>query len=148
MWQMWLIVAGFFLLLEIATAGFLVFWFSLGAIITMLFSFFIENVIIQFVIFIISSTILLFSTKSFVAKITKKDSPIKTNAYAIEGKVGKVTKDIEPIEGKGQVKISGEVWSAKSYNDTFIAEGTEVVVDSIDGVKAIVKPLNEKITKQ
>lgn len=145
MWQTWLLIAGFFLILEIATAGFLVFWFSVGAIITMIFSFFIPNIIAQVIIFIIISTMLLFATKPFVAKITKKDINIKTNAFSIEGKIGKVIVPIEPIEGKGQIKINGETWSAKSYNDTYIEKDTEIVVEKIDGVKAIVKPLKEKI---
>ena len=32
MWQFWLITAGFFVVLEIATMGFLVFWFAIGAL--------------------------------------------------------------------------------------------------------------------
>ena len=141
MWKIWLIISGGFLILEIATAGFLVFWFAVGALISMLCSFFIESVIAQTIIFIISSTILLFLTKPFVNKITSKDTAIKTNAFSIEGKIAKVIKDIEPIEGKGQVKIDGEVWSAKSYNNNFIPKDTEVIIEKLDGVKAIVKPL-------
>ncbi len=142
MWQIWLIIAGFFLILEILTTGFLVFWFSIGALIAMCSSFFIENVIVQTAIFLISSTILLFITKSFVQKITKKDANVKTNVYSIENKIGKVIVDINPVEGKGQVKINGETWSAKSYNDTAIPEGTKVSIEKVDGVKVIVKPLN------
>ena len=81
MWQIWLIVAGFFLILEIITTGFLVFWFSIGALIAMCTSFFIESIIAQTAIFLISSTILLFSTKKFVQKLTKKDANVKTNVY-------------------------------------------------------------------
>lgn len=35
MWQFWLILAGLFLILEIITVGFLVFWFSVGALVAM-----------------------------------------------------------------------------------------------------------------
>lgn len=141
MWKIWLIFSGLFLVLEIATVGFLFFWFSIGALIAMLCSFFIESVIAQAFIFLFSSTLLLFLTKPFVNKLTQKDQSVKTNAFSIEGKIGKVIKDIEPIEGKGQIKINGEVWSAKSYNDTFISKDTEVVIEKLDGVKVIVKPL-------
>ena len=48
---------------------------------------------------------------------------------------------IDPIEGTGQVKISGEVWSAKSFDNLAISQNTEVIVEKIDGVKAIVKPV-------
>ncbi len=141
MWQIWLILSGLFLVLEIVTVGFLVFWFAIGAFIAMLVSFFTENAIIQTLVFLISSTALLFITKPFVNKVTFKDSSIKTNAFKIEGKLAKVIKDIDPIEGKGQIKINGEIWSAKSYNDTYISTDTDVIIEKLDGVKALVKPL-------
>ena len=141
MWQVWLVIAVFFLAFEIVTTGFLVFWFAIGALIAMCASFFVSTVIVQTTIFLISSTILLFATRSFVQKVTKKDTNVKTNVYSIENKIGKVTVDISPIEGKGQIKINGETWSAKSYNDLPIKVGTEVTVEKVDGVKAIVRPL-------
>lgn len=142
MWQFWLILAGFFLIIEIVTTGFLVFWFTVGALVAMVASLFISNIIIQTTIFLIASVILLFVTRPFVAKITQKDETVKTNVYSIEGKIAKVIQDVDPIEGLGQIKVNGEVWSAKSYNDTFISKDTEVVIEKIDGVKAIIKPLN------
>ena len=141
MWQFWLILAGIFLIIEIITVGFLVFWFAVAALIAMVASFFIHNVIAQASIFVIASALLLFVTKSFVQKITKKDDVIKTNAYSIEGKVAKVIVDVDPVEGKGQIKINGETWSARSYNDTVIPKDTEVLIEKIDGVKAVIKPL-------
>ena len=141
MWQIWLILSGLFLVLEIVTVGFLAFWFAIGAFIAMLVSFFTENAIIQTLVFLISSTALLFITKPFVNKVTFKDSSVKTNAFKIEGKLAKVIKDIDPIEGKGQIKINGEIWSAKSYNDTYISTDTDVIIEKLDGVKALVKPL-------
>ncbi len=141
MWKLWLIFSGIFLIIEIGTAGFLVFWFAIGALIAMIASFFLENVIAQTTIFVISSTILLFATRGFVNKFAKTQNTTKTNAFSIEGKKGKVIQAIDPIEGTGQVKISGEVWSAKSFDNLAISQNTEVIVEKIDGVKAIVKPV-------
>ncbi len=145
MWQAWLIISGLFFILEIATVGFLVFWFAIGALIAMVTSFFIDSIIVQTIVFLVSSTILLFATKPFITRVTKKDTVIQTNAYSVQGKVGRVITEIEPIEGKGQIKVNGEVWSAKSYNNTFIPKDTEVIIEKINGVKAIVKPLKENI---
>lgn len=141
MWKIWLVLSGLFIIVEIINVSFFIFWFAIGSLIAMISSFFINNFVIQVAIFVISSTILLFATKPFVRKFIGKDSSVKTNAYSIEGKVGKVTVDIEPIEGKGQIKINGEVWSAKSENNDVIPKDTEVIIEKIDGVKAIVKPL-------
>ncbi len=99
-------------------------------------SFFIENVVAQTTIFVIASTILLFATRPFVNKFAKTDNTSKT--FSIEGKTGKVINDIDPIEGSGQIKIGGEVWAAKSSDGTQIQKDTNVIVEKIDGVKAIV----------
>lgn len=141
MWKIWLILSGIFLIIEIINVGFLVFWFSVGALITVLASFFVHDAISQTAIFVISSTILLFATKPFVNKFLPKGPSTKTNSSGIEGKIGKVTIDIDPIESKGQVKVNGELWSAKSENNTFIAKDTEIIIEKIEGVKTIVKPL-------
>ena len=138
MWQFWLIVAGICLVIEIATVGFLVFWFGIGALLAMITSFFTDNLIIQTVVFILSSTVLLFFTRPFVNKFSPKEK-VKTNALSIIGKKGIVTQTINPITGEGQVKIGSEVWSAKSSEDVKIEKGLEVEVLDIDGVKAIVR---------
>ena len=138
MWQFWLIVAGICLVIEIATVGFLVFWFGIGALFAMITSFFTDNLIIQTVVFILSSTVLLFFTRPFVNKFSPKEK-VKTNAFSIIGKKGIVTQTINPITGEGQVKIGSEVWSAKSSEDVKIEKGLEVEVLDIDGVKAVVR---------
>ena len=140
MWQIWLVISLFFFILEIATSGFLVFWFGIGGLIATLLSVFVNNVVIQTLVFLITSTILIIFTKPLVSKFSKPEQIVKTNAYSVEGKIGKVTKDIEPVEGRGQVIIDGETWSAKSFDDSFIPKGTEIKVESLNGVKVIVKP--------
>ena len=139
MWQVWLLIAGLFFIGEIATVGFLIFWFGVGALIAMIVSLFTSNIIIQTTIFIISSTILIFATKPFIKKFAdvKKTN---TNVYSIIGKKALVIKTIDPIHSVGQIKLNGEVWTAESENNEIIEEGSKVEVLEIKGVKAIVKP--------
>lgn len=146
MWQIWLIISGMFFILEMITVGFLVFWFAIGALFAMIASFFTESIVIQTTIFLITSTLLLFLTKSFAGKISRKDS-IKTNAYSIIGKTGLVTIEINSKKGIGQVKIGSETWSAKGTDDDIIPVGSKVEIVEISGVKAIVKPLLIAATK-
>lgn len=141
MWQIWLIIAGVCLIIEIITTGFLVFWFSLGALLAMIVSLFTDNIIIQTTLFIISSTILIFATKPFLKKFAKHDESVKTNVYSIIGKTGIVTTDIDSINGTGQIKVDGEIWSAIGEKELTISKGTEVEIKEIKGVKAIVAPL-------
>ena len=137
MWQIWLIVAGVFFIAEIFTTGFLVFWFGLGAIFAMIASFFIQDLVIQTTIFLIVSVILIFATRPLVNKFLKTDT-VSTNVFSIIGKHGIVVKELNSIEGTGQIKVNGEVWSAEDLNGNSIPEGSEVVVLKITGVKAIV----------
>ena len=142
MWQIWLIIAGVALIVEIMTVGFLVFWLAIGALIAMVVSFFIDSILVQTAVFVISSAILIFATKPFVKKFANTKN-VKTNAFSIIGKEGLVIKDIDSINEKGQVKVSGETWTAIGKDDEKIPVGTKVKVTEIDGVKAIVVPLEK-----
>lgn len=142
MWQIWLIIAGLFFIGEIATVGFLIFWFGVGALVAMLISFFTSNIIIQTSVFVISSAILLFATKPFVKKFIDVKST-NTNAFSIIGKKALVRKEINS-NSVGQIKINGEIWSAESENNEIIPKGSEVEIVKINGVKAIVKPIEIK----
>lgn len=138
MWYIWLILAGIFVIAEIITVGFLIFWLALGSLCAMVTSFFTDNIIIQTTVFVITSTLFIFCTRKFANKLTKKENTITTNAYSIIGKKAKVIKDINSTLGVGQIKVDGQVWSAKPDVEKIITQDTEVLILKIDGVKAVV----------
>ena len=140
MWYVWLILAGVFVIGEVLTSGFLIFWLGLGSLIAMAVSFITDNIIIQTTVFLISSVILILATKPLVKKFANTET-VKTNVSSIIGKKGLVTKDINSINSTGQVKVDGELWSAIGENDMEISKGTEVEVIEIKGVKVIVAPV-------
>ena len=144
MWVFWLIAAGIFFIIEMATIGFLVFWLGIGSLLAMVTSFFIDNIIVQFAVFLVTSSILIIFTRPLVNKFVKVPKEIKTNAYSIIGKKGIVTSKINNIEGNGQIKIDGEVWSAKSLDEEDIERNTEVEIVEIDGVKAVVRKIKDE----
>ena len=146
MWYIWLILAGVFLIGEVMTAGFLIFWLSVGSLIAMIVSFFTDSIIIQTSVFVISSVILIFATKPFVKKFAKVET-VLTNAKSIIGKKGIVTVDIDSIKSTGQVKIDGEIWSAIGEDETDIPKGAEIEVLEIKGVKVIVRPIKQLSSK-
>ena len=106
----------------------------------MIVSFFTSNIIIQTTVFVISSALLIFATRSLADKISKKDI-VPTNVYSIIGKKAIVIEDIDWASGKGQIKSEGEVWSAKTKEQINIPKGSEVLIESIEGVKAFVTPI-------
>lgn len=147
MWYIWLIAAGVFFVAEIATVGFLIFWLGIAALLSMVVSFFVDNVFIQMLVFVVSSCILIPLTKPLNNLISKGDKEVKTNAFSIIDKYGIVTSKIMP-NVSGQVKVDGQTWSATTEdNSTTIEENTNVRILRIDGVKLIVEPVKESINQ-
>ena len=146
MWQVWLIICGVCLVLEMITHGFLIFWFAIGAIFTMITSFFTDDIVIQTTIFILSSTALLFATKPLIKKFINKEKDVQTNAFSAVGKIAIVTEEINIRKEKGLVKLNGELWSALSNDESIIEKGSDVKVLEIQGVKLIVSQVNTTST--
>lgn len=137
-YYIWLIFACFFLVLEIFTESFFVCWFGVGALVSMLISFITpENYILQIIVGAAVSVILIFFTKKFVKKVGPPDVP--SNVYTILGKKAVVITEIDNASGKGQIKVDGDIWSAKSENGEKIAANSNVEILRVDGVKVIVK---------
>lgn len=141
-WTAWLIFAGVCFVLEIVTEGFLVCWLGVGALGAMGLSFaFPDAIFAQIALMAVISIILILCTKKFAQKMASKDS-VPMNVYTILGKKAIVTQPIDNVKGQGQIKVDGDMWSARNEeNDEPIAEGDTVEVIRIEGVKAMVKKI-------
>jgi len=140
MWVLWLILCGVFLIAEIFTVSFLLFWPGIGAFIAFITSLITDNITIQIGIFVVSSTLMIIFTKPLAQKIFKNKDDTKMNSDSLIGKTGLVVKEIYNLESRGQIKINGELWSAFSSNPAqIIEEGAVVVIEDIEGVKLKVK---------
>ncbi len=147
MWYIWLILIGVFAIAEIMTPGFLVIWLSAGSFCGMITSFFTDDIVVQTAVFVITSAIFILFTRPLAKKLAKKDKGVVTNAFAIVGKKAIVIKDINPTLGTGQIKVDGQVWSAKCESKNVIPKDTEVLILAIDGVKAVVADKSTNSTK-
>ena len=130
------------LIIEIFTPGFFFMSIGVGAIITGLFSLLNISLPVQILIFIIVTFIIFLFMRKFSKKIMS-DTSLETNIFALKGKTGIVTKDINPNE-RGYVKIGGEQWSAISSDNLQISVKTLIIVDSVEGNKLIVKKVKNK----
>ena len=140
---LWLIVAVVFGIAELMTTSLTLVWFSIGALVAMVLSTFIESIVVQISIFaIISITLLVVSTKYFVDK--DKDFKYDTNLQGIVQKKGIVKKEINPYD-LGIVTLGGEDWTAISAENIRIEKGTVVKVIKIEGVKLVVSPVDDDI---
>ena len=142
MWLAWLILCGIFLIIEIFTATFLTFWLGIGAFFAFLTSLITDSQIIQIGVFAISSITLIILMKPIVKKFFKSNDDTVMNSNSLIGKTGIVIKEINTLEGRGQVKVNGELWSAFTEDENItINEGEKVTVESISGVRLKVKSL-------
>ena len=65
---------------------------------------------------------------------------VKTNVDALIGKQAIVIEPINNLAAVGAIRLDGVIWSARSAENTLIPAGTVVIIQAIEGVKAIVKP--------
>lgn len=133
----WLILMIIFVVIEAVTVSLATIWFAIGALVALVGAWLGLDFIVQIMLFIVSSMLLLVFTRPIAQKyITPKQ--IKTNAQSVIGKQGMVTKDITE-HVYGQVKVGGQMWTAKGETETSIIVGEEIVVTGIEGVKVVVK---------
>lgn len=141
MFTCWLVIFIILLIIEIATINLVSIWFAIGALITAIFSLFIEDTLILSSIFAIVSILTLILTKGFVKKFSRKET-IPTNIDRIIGKIGIVTKEISKLD-PGEVKVEGKYWTAIASSK--IKKDSQVEIIAIDGVKLKVKKVKEEI---
>lgn len=65
------------LLIELATTRLVTIWYVASAIVSMILSMFINNYFVEFLVFIILGTILLFTTKPYLIKFLEKNKLTK-----------------------------------------------------------------------
>lgn len=136
----WAVLFVFFVIAEFATVQLISIWFALGSLITMLCTYFFDNIpfLGQLGIFIASSAILLAVTFPFVRKKLIPTRTATNNDLDI-GQSATVIEEINFDNGTGRVTLKGVDWSAVPENeDAIIPKGTIVVVKDVQGSKLIV----------
>ncbi len=131
----WLIVIFGFLIIEALTMNLITIWFAFGALCAFVSSYFTSNLLIQLIVFMVTTILSLVFTKPIFHKYINKNIE-KTNFDMIIGKTGVATTDIIPLK-KGRVYVEGKDWMAIS--DVEIKKDEKVKVLKIEGAKIIVE---------
>jgi len=137
----WLIIIVACIIIEASTMGLTTIWFAIGALVAWFVHLMGLDLHVQIIIFLLVSIICLVLTRPIAVKKLKVGK-IKTNLDSLIGESVKVESTINNIENEGYVKARGQIWSARSVDGEIIEEGELVVVESIIGVKLIVKRKN------
>ena len=140
----WLILLILLLGIETITVGLTTIWFAGGALVALILWGCGLNFWVQAFVFAIVSVILMIFTRPLAIKYINTNK-LKTNYEGIIGKVVRVTKRVDNINGTGAAMVNGVEWTLRSTNDEIIIEeGTIVKVVDIKGVKLVVEEYVER----
>ena len=135
----WLGLVVIFALLEAASAQLTTVWFACGALVSFILTLCgVKSITVQVIVFLAVSVLALILTRPLVKKVLHKRVEA-TNADRYIGETGITLTEINNIDGKGEVKVNGTVWTARSLTEEPIPRGVKVRVKRIDGVKLIVE---------
>ncbi|MCI6859033.1 MAG: NfeD family protein [Eubacterium sp.] len=139
----WLAAAAVFVIIEMLTMGLTTVWFAAGALIGALMAALSLPLWSQIIAFAAVSFFLLVLTRPWALKFFNNKRE-RTNVDSLIGQTGVVTQEIDNLGARGQVRVRGQIWTARSISDERkFSEGEKVVVEKISGVKVIVKPLGK-----
>lgn len=143
----WLGLIVLFLAAEGATAGLVSLWFAGGAVAALIAALVGAGAVLQLILFFAVSAVLLALLRPLARKFV---SPriVPTNVDSIVGTVGRVTSAVDNMVPTGAIKLDTMEWTARSASGEPIPVGTPVRVDRIEGVKAIVSPVEKKSVNQ
>ena len=142
----WLVLMVVFLIVEAACPVHLVsVWFAAGSLVAMAVSWLGGPVWLQVTLFLAVSGALLAALWPIVRKYLRPKI-VKTNVDAVVGTQGYVIADISNPDAKGQVKLGGMEWSARSSDGLPITAGTLIRVDRVEGAKVFVTPVSQEQT--
>ncbi|MBQ6302471.1 MAG: NfeD family protein [Clostridiales bacterium] len=139
-WIIWLVIAVVMFVIEAVTTGLATLWFGIGAVVAMIMDLCGASVASQIIVMAVISAVCFAVCMIWIRpklESLRKKNIQHTNADRLIGREGIVIVPLNATEGKGQVKVDGQIWSAKA--DTDIAEGVKVTVRSIEGVKLVVE---------
>lgn len=136
---LWLLAAGALFVLETLTADLLFASLAVSATAAMLTAWGGGGFLAQGIAFAISAVVTVFLLRPLgLREMAKRTRKTATNTEALLGAVAKTLSTVGPDDG--QIKLQGEVWSARSAGES-IRAGQSVVVNEIDGATAVVSPM-------
>ncbi len=138
-WIVWLVAACLLGIGEMHQGGFYLAPFAIGAGLAAVVGLLGVGAALSAVVFVASSGIVFGALRPVARRHRRLPPAIRTGAAALIGRPAIVIERIANGEGVGCVKIDGEVWTARSYDeDEIIDAGERVEVVEIRGATALV----------
>lgn len=141
-WWIWMIIAAFFIVSEIFTAGFFLLCFGIGAAVAGLIALFGSGMVWQLLTFVVVSFVLFAASRKFANRVSDEQPP-GIGADRFIGKECVVLEQINNLDDTGRVRMGKEEWRAESATGEDIPSGVKVTVTHLSGTHLVVKPIEE-----
>jgi membrane protein implicated in regulation of membrane protease activity len=136
-WVWWMIAAGVLAVGEIFTMGFFLGPIAVAAVLAALVAAIGVGLSVQWIVFILASLGSLAVLRPIAKRHLRTPPRIRTGTAALVGGPATVVERVD-LNG-GCVKIGGEIWTARAYDeDATFEPGVRVEVMKIDGATALV----------
>jgi membrane protein implicated in regulation of membrane protease activity len=136
-WLPWLVAAGVLGLVELHTLTLVLGMLAVAALPAAATAALGAPPSVQVLVFAVAAALSLAVVRPVARRHRQLPPGLRTGTAALVGQRGTVVMAVG--DGQGQVRIGGEVWSARSYaDDQHIAVGDSVDVVGIDGATAVV----------
>jgi membrane protein implicated in regulation of membrane protease activity len=138
-WLVWLIAAGALAAAEVLTLTLVLGMLSVAAVGSALIAALGAPAAVQVAVFAGVAILLLAVVRPIARRHRHMPVAIRTGTDALVGKRGTAVTEI--TTNGGQVRIGGEVWSARTYDERHVVPaGAPVDIAQIDGATAVVLP--------
>jgi membrane protein implicated in regulation of membrane protease activity len=138
-WIVWLIVAAVLGVAELMTTTFALGIIAVGALCAAAVGAVHLGLPFQLLAFIIASAAGLGFVLPIARRHVRQPPLLRTGPAALVGRSARVLEEVTGHDGR--VRIGGEVWSARSYDETLVIPvGSAVDVMQIEGATALVYP--------
>jgi membrane protein implicated in regulation of membrane protease activity len=138
-WIIWVIIAAVLGTIEILTTTLAFGLVALAAIVAAVAGAAGGDAAVQFGAFVVASVIGLGVARPFALRHVRQPPLLRTGTAALVGRPATVLEEVTGYSGR--VRIGGDIWSARSYDETqVIPAGTTVDVMHIEGATALVYP--------
>ena len=136
-WVIWAVIAAALAAGEVLTLGFFLGLMALGAAVAAVAAAAGASVELEVALFVITSIASIALIRPIALRHLKTPGRLRSGTAALVGARAVVLERVDADHG--QVKIGGEVWTARPYDEDDVFEpGTRVDVMKIDGATALV----------
>ena len=138
-WVYWILLAVIFAVGEIVSMGFFLAPFAVGALLAAIAAVLGAGDAVSVVVFLVGSTLLFGLVRPVARRHLRTPAQLRTGTAALVGKTAIVGQRVDNDADTGTVKLEGEIWTARSMDDTEVFEvGSRVHVVEIRGATAVI----------